>query len=81
VGRRIRRRVSNILDRDTGGNLELAIERGRALHGALFDLLYVLNDFTGSDLRAVDLAAVPLGGVLWSETTQWPPDLRRASPA
>ncbi|MGV9544112.1 hypothetical protein [Nocardia beijingensis] len=33
----------------------------------------ILNDFIGADLRAVDLAGVPLEGLRWSEeTTQWP---------
>jgi hypothetical protein len=71
--------VSGALDPDggMGGSLAIAIDRGRDLDRALSDLLYALNDFTGSDLRDVDLAAISLGGVVWSETTRWPPHAHR----
>lgn len=32
----------------------------------------VMDDFVGTDLRAVPLARTPLAGILWSDTTQWP---------
>lgn len=60
--------------RRPGGHLELAVERGRALDKTLNDLLFTLSDFTRADLREVDLSAISLAGVLWSERTQWPPD-------
>jgi hypothetical protein len=37
------------------------------------DLHHVLSDFTGVDLRSVDLAGIPLEGLRWSMETQWPP--------
>jgi hypothetical protein len=32
------------------------------------------NDFTGLDLRTLDLADIRLEGVLWSTSTRWPPE-------
>jgi hypothetical protein len=39
---------------------------------ALVWLRDALDDFQGADLRDADLTRVPLKGVLWSDTTQWP---------
>jgi hypothetical protein len=64
-------------DGDVGSGLGLAVDRARELDRALSGVLYVLNDFTATDLRDVELAELPLGGVLWSDTTRWPPDVLR----
>lgn len=71
--------VSRAMDRDGGidGSLGLAIDRARDVDRALNDVLHALNDFAGTDLRDVDLAAIPLGGVRWSRTTRWPPGVAR----
>lgn len=42
------------------------------------DLLYlerVINDFTYADLTDIDLAAIPLHGLRWSNRTTWPDDM------
>ncbi|WP_194817973.1 hypothetical protein [Nocardia sp. XZ_19_385] len=47
----------------------------KQLAGHLETLEQQLNDFTGVDLRNVDLAGVPLEGLRWSiESTRWPED-------
>ena len=39
---------------------------------ALVWLRDALNDFRGADLRDADLTGVPLKGLRWSDSTQWP---------
>ena len=40
--------------------------------GDLRRIVHALVDFGGADLRNVDLAGIPLEGIEWSDSTQWP---------
>ena len=79
------RDVAHELNRahDLADGLDQAIRYGRehgfdelfatALTEALGLLKQATTDFAGADLAAVDLDGVPLQGLRWSSTTQWPP--------
>lgn len=43
------------------------------LSEAITRLHEAITDMTGADLSSADLAGLPLDGILWSSTTQWPP--------
>ncbi|MFI9503607.1 hypothetical protein [Nocardia sp. NPDC052566] len=55
--------------RAAGGRVRVVTS---TLARGLADLEDVLNNFSGEDLRAVDLAGVQLSRLRWSATTQWP---------
>jgi len=61
----------------------VALARSLDLAEVLAQLYTILNDFTGADLRDAELGGVPIEGLRWSLTTQWPPDwaeqIRRGS--
>jgi hypothetical protein len=45
------------------------------LSQAITRLHEAITDMTGADLASVELAGLPLDGILWSSATQWPPTL------
>lgn len=62
---------------DGPGSVDRAIDRALLFDRAVGDVLFALDDFTGSDLGDADLTGIPLDGVLWSRGTRWPSDVRR----
>lgn len=78
--RALDRACARDLDLTRARDLEHIGDLVRALHRdldrtsrLLTDLYHALNDFTGADLRTVNLAGIPLDGMRWSSATQWPP--------
>lgn len=67
--------VAMALDRTLGYGREHGFDEpfAVALVEALDQLKEATTDFTGADLAAVDLEGIPLQGLHWSSTTQWPP--------
>jgi len=53
--------------------LTSALTSARDVAGARTALDRALHDFTGADLRDVDLTNVELEGLRWSPATRWPP--------
>ncbi|MEV5835958.1 hypothetical protein [Nocardia sp. NPDC052112] len=59
-------------------SIALAHDRAHALERTVAAMMRALNDFVGADLHGADPAQIPLTGVVWSNTTQWPPDRYRS---
>jgi hypothetical protein len=67
--------VSASCDLDLDLVRDLALDLARDLDRTtrlVADFYHALNDFTGADLRSVDLAGISLDGLRWSTATQWP---------
>jgi hypothetical protein len=72
LARTLAKDLARTLANDFARNLDLARDRHIKL-GRTHDRLKELrHDFTGEDLRHVDLTDVTLEGVRWDEATQWP---------
>ncbi|MFJ9432634.1 hypothetical protein ACIRQY_23675 [Streptomyces sp. NPDC101490] len=63
---------SEMVTRDLADDLEQAWVKAHDLSRAVAVVEAVSNDFTGEDLRQVDLSGVSLAGVLWNASTVWP---------
>jgi hypothetical protein len=62
-------------DLDYGVDYDLGPEQVHKVVARLAQMIQLLSDVRGADLREANLIGVPLGGVRWNADTQWPPDL------
>ncbi|MGW6489320.1 hypothetical protein [Streptomyces sp. NPDC055056] len=73
----------NAIAQDLIDDLARGCEEATALSKAVIEVEQASNDFVGADLTNAHLDGLLLDGILWDDTTRWPPEwemrVRRAS--